>query len=87
MRILKFGGSSVGSAERILNVCNIVETAATSRRPVVVVCSAVSGVTDNLIAMAKAAASGDSTYLASLQNVKTRHEEIAHTLLGAHLAI
>lgn len=87
MRILKFGGSSVGSAERIVNVCDIVETAATSRGPVIVVCSAVSSVTDNLIAMAKAAASGDSTYLASLQNVKTRHEEIAHGLLGAHLDI
>ena len=54
--IMKFGGTSVGSAERIRNVHDIVKSRL-SRNPVVVV-SAVGGITDVIISAAKAAEKG-----------------------------
>ena len=48
MRILKFGGTSVGSVENIEKVISIVNTQATSH-PVAVVVSAVGGITDLLL--------------------------------------
>jgi aspartate kinase len=55
MLVMKFGGTSVGSADRILAVAGLV-TEAAAREPVVVVVSAVGGVTDILIAAAQDAA-------------------------------
>ena len=50
MKIMKFGGSSVGSAGRIKNVCKIVRQSAKKNRVAVVV-SAMQGVTDKLLAL------------------------------------
>ena len=52
MKVLKFGGSSVGSREGILHVRDSVSR---TKRPVVVVVSALGGVTDCLIALMKQA--------------------------------
>ncbi|OGY62272.1 MAG: bifunctional aspartate kinase/homoserine dehydrogenase I [Candidatus Harrisonbacteria bacterium RIFCSPHIGHO2_01_FULL_44_13] len=49
-KVLKFGGSSVGSAERIKNVCRIIKSAA-NKDQIVVVVSAMQGVTDKLLAL------------------------------------
>lgn len=57
MLIMKFGGTSVASAERILHVARIVQ-AQRARYPVVVT-SALAGVTDSLLALAAAAAQGE----------------------------
>ena len=57
MRILKFGGSSVGATEGILNIKKIVEG---GERPAIVVVSALRGVTDALIDLAQTAASGNA---------------------------
>ena len=54
MKVLKFGGTSVGSAKGILNLRKIVEE---QQRPTVVVVSALGGVTDMLIKTARIAAS------------------------------
>ena len=59
MKVLKFGGTSVGSAESILNVKAIAEQEAT-KGPVVVVVSALDGITDSLIRTAKVALRGDN---------------------------
>ena len=59
MRILKFGGTSVGSAEAFDQVAKIVARARQQDSQIVVVTSAMSGVTDTLINAAKAAAAGD----------------------------
>ncbi|GAE21926.1 aspartokinase/homoserine dehydrogenase [Bacteroides pyogenes JCM 10003] len=56
---MKFGGTSVGSAKSILNVKRIVEAAGD---PVIVVVSALGGITDKLIHTSKMAAAGDSGY-------------------------
>ena len=57
MIVMKFGGTSVGSAERIQVVRDIVKSYL-DKKPIVI-CSAVGGVTDLLIAAAEAALKGD----------------------------
>ena len=59
MKVMKFGGTSVGSVESLMNVKRIVEGSA---RPTVAVVSALSGVTDNLIAASNEAAAGRESY-------------------------
>ncbi|HEU5368354.1 MAG TPA: aspartate kinase, partial [Ktedonobacterales bacterium] len=58
MLVMKFGGTSVGSGECILHVASIV-LAHRDQQPVVIT-SAMSGVTDALLALAQAAALGDA---------------------------
>ena len=59
MKVLKFGGTSVGTAFALNNVRQIIESQTT---PVIVVVSALGGVTDALIRTAHQASSGDMEY-------------------------
>ncbi len=70
MKVLKFGGTSVGSVESILNVKKIVEA---ERGPVIVVVSALGGITDKLIATSRMAASGDVAYEKEFSGIIARH--------------
>ena len=58
MKVLKFGGSSVGSIDSILSVKRIVEG---QSEPVIVVVSALGGITDELIRTAQLAVDGELT--------------------------
>ena len=58
MKILKFGGSSVGDAERILKVIEIIKRSIKENKNIGVIFSAFQGVTDQLISMSRAAAGG-----------------------------
>lgn len=80
MKVLKFGGSSVGSKESILNVKNIVES---QEDDVIVVVSALSGITDKLISTAQLAAAGDVRYEQELTAMITRHEKMIYDVLPA----
>ena len=83
MNVLKFGGSSVGSVSSLLNVKKIVES---QKEPVVVVVSALGGVTDMLIQMAGKAAEGDDTYQMHFNELTERHEQVMTGLFsGAKL--
>lgn len=73
MKVLKFGGTSVGSVEGIVSVKRIVEAA---NQPVVVVVSALSGITDQLYLVAAMAAKGDENYLAEYKTMLRRHLEL-----------
>ena len=64
MKVMKFGGTSVGTVESLRNVKKIVEE--TPGRKVVVV-SALGGITDLLISTAKLAVADDITYLDSYE--------------------
>ncbi len=87
MIVHKFGGTSVGDAQCFSNVADIVvahhsrvDNPATAG--VVVVVSAICGVTDQLIAGARAAAEGkDSVYREIKAGLLTRHLEIVESLL------
>ena len=59
MKVMKFGGTSVGSVESILRVKRIVEA---QQEPVIVVVSALGGITDKLIQTSRMAAAGDAAY-------------------------
>lgn len=73
MRVLKFGGTSVGSVESIKNVKKIVESGDDS---VIVVVSALGGITDKLIDTAQKAAAGDEAYLENIAFIRERHFNI-----------
>ncbi|HEY7356738.1 MAG TPA: aspartate kinase [Ktedonobacterales bacterium] len=79
MLVMKFGGTSVGSGERVLHVAGIV-LAHREQQPIVVT-SAMSGVTDALLALAQAAALGDAAACESqLTALVTKHHVAAETI-------
>ncbi|MDO4211118.1 MAG: bifunctional aspartate kinase/homoserine dehydrogenase I [Bacteroidales bacterium] len=78
MHVLKFGGTSVGSVASITNVKKIVER---RKEPVIVVVSALGGITDRLIATANKAAAGDETFHDDFRFIRQRHHEVAYGLL------
>ncbi len=75
---MKFGGTSVGSVESILNVKKIVEASGDS---VVVVVSALGGVTDQLIRTAQMAQEGDAAYLDSYHEMVGRHHRMIDAVI------
>ncbi len=80
MQVLKFGGTSVASAENINKVVEIV-SATIKKEPAVVVVSALGGVTDLLLGAATLAAAGDETYREKLTTVEQRHLDAVKQLL------
>lgn len=81
MKILKFGGTSVGSADSIRTLIDILLKSGDEEHPVVVL-SAMHGVTNLLQAMAeKALAAGD--YTADLKEIEEKHFHVVKTLLPA----
>jgi aspartokinase/homoserine dehydrogenase 1 len=78
MRVLKFGGSSVGSPERIRGVVKIIAGQADS---CVVVVSAFEGITDKLFNAAQLAAEGNSSYLKDLGVIAEKHRHFAESLI------
>ena len=78
MKVLKFGGTSVGSVESILHLKKIVEAC---DEPVVVVVSALGGITDKLINTSKLAVAGDSSYLTSYQEMVERHHQMIDAVI------
>lgn len=78
MKILKFGGSSVGTTSAISQVKKIVET---TQGDVIVVVSALSGVTDGLIDLSRRAAAGDKDYTAALAALQERHHQMIRDVI------
>ena len=80
MKIMKFGGTSVGSVDSIQKVKAIVEA---EKGPVIVVVSALGGITDQLIRTAAMATQGDITYETQFENMVHRHEEMIQQVIPA----
>ena len=80
MKVMKFGGTSVGSVNSILSVKRIVESAG---EPVIVVVSALGGITDKLINTSKMAAAGDSAYEGEFREIVYRHVEMIKEVIPA----
>ena len=80
---MKFGGTSVGSPEAIHNVVEIVQTAIEQDERVVVVVSAMSGVTDRLLESVRLAERNDKWgYLSLSQKIRDQHEEAINRLIA-----
>ena len=78
MKVLKFGGTSVGSVESILSLKNIVEQ---QSQPVIVVVSALGGITDKLIATSRLAVRGDESYKTEFDSIVTRHHNMVNAVI------
>ena len=78
---LKFGGTSVGSVKSILSLKKIVETEARTQPVVVVVVSALNGITDQLIATSKMAKQGDEHYREEFDTMVTRHHQMIEAII------
>ena len=80
MKVLKFGGTSVGSVESILSVKKIVEA---QEEPVIVVVSALGGITDMLLKTATQAMEGDPIYQKTFWTIVERHEDMVNAVIPA----
>lgn len=78
MKVLKFGGTSVGTAQSITSVKRIVEG---EGEDVIVVVSALGGITDMLLRTARAAVEGDREYEHLFYDITQRHEQMVTTII------
>ena len=80
MKVLKFGGTSVGSVKSILSLKKIVEAEARTQ-PVIVVVSALGGITDKLIATSQIALKGDDRWREEFDAMVNRHHQMIDTII------
>ncbi len=80
MKVLKFGGTSVGSVESILSLKDIVENES-GKQPIVVVVSALGGITDKLLATAQLALNGNDGYVNEFDAMVARHHQMIGTII------
>jgi len=79
MKVMKFGGTSVGSVSSILSVKKTVES---QEEPLVVVVSALGGITDALISTARLALDGNSAYKREFEAMQKRHHDMIDAVVG-----
>lgn len=82
MKVLKFGGSSVANAEAIQRVKAIAES--NSEAPIVIVVSALGGITDHLLRTANLASKGDISYELEIAAIISRHQTVVSELFEAN---
>ncbi|MEI7812525.1 MAG: bifunctional aspartate kinase/homoserine dehydrogenase I [Ignavibacteria bacterium] len=82
MKILKFGGSSVGNPERIENVINIITNSLKENNGnIAVVFSAFQTVTDSLIEVSSIASKGDPLYSTTFRRLEAKHHDAIKELI------
>ena len=81
MKVLKFGGTSVGSVKSILSLKKIVEKEA-RQQPVIVVVSALSDITDKLLYTAQLALNGDQVWKTEFDAIVDRHHKMIDTIIS-----
>ncbi len=80
MKILKFGGTSVGSVEALRNVKSIVEKEFSKNEPLILVCSALSGITNSLLSAAEEALE-QNDFSEILKSAEEKHYQLISELL------
>ncbi len=81
MKVLKFGGTSVGSPESIRQVAAILASYQQKNQPIAVIASAMQGITNQLIETGRKAAMNDDTYRDNLHIIESRHLDTVKSLL------
>ena len=81
MHVLKFGGTSVGSVESIRQVIRIVATHRQQETPIVVVLSAMGGVTNQLIEIGRMATNGQIDYMELVRRIEDRHFNVVKAII------
>ena len=79
MKVLKFGGTSVGSVENLRNVKRIIDS--NQNEDLIVVVSAFGGITDKILTMAKTAATTHTFSTTEMMEITTRHMTTIETLV------
>jgi aspartokinase/homoserine dehydrogenase 1 len=82
MKVLKFGGSSIGSVKKVSQVLDIIAKKAAESDPFVVVISAYEGVTDQLIKMGNLAAAGNQGYHDIFVELEQKHIDTIKQLVA-----
>ena len=82
LKVMKFGGTSMGSTDAMRQVIQVVRTSKKQARVAAVVVSAMSGITDQLIKIANLAAAKDRSYRKLLAELETRHVKTVKALIG-----
>lgn len=83
MKILKFGGTSVGTAESIRTVAEIIADYNQKGVKIAVVVSAQSGITNLLTLAGDQAAEGEEIYASTLKEIENKHFEVIKSLISA----
>lgn len=78
MKVMKFGGTSVGSVNSILNLKHIVEN---EHEQIYVVVSALGGITDKLLKTSQRAVDGDAMFNEEFQDIVTRHHRLIYNVI------
>ncbi len=81
MRVLKFGGTSVGSSENIQKVLAILSSYDKDNIEFVAIFSAVGGQTNKLVEMSEKAANQDESYLSVLKEFEEKHISVIRDLI------
>jgi len=82
MKVMKFGGSSVGTADSIRNVVKIIASAASEEdQRIAVVSSAMQGITNMLTELAQSASENDEDFRAKLSEIEIKHFDAAKSLM------
>lgn len=82
MKVLKFGGSSVGDADRIDNVCRIIRDAYKKDKKITVVVSAMQTITDKLIFTANVAKKDEESFTPHFESIRDLHIGTAKKLIS-----
>jgi len=80
MKVMKFGGTSVGSVKSILSLKRIVEREA-SKQPIIVVVSALGGITDQLLSTANLALDGNDQWRSEFNTMVERHHHMIDAII------
>ncbi len=80
MKVLKFGGTSVGTVKSIFSLKRIVEKEA-EKQPVIVVVSALGGITDQLLHASKLAVEGNEKWREDFMEITTRHHQMIDAII------
>lgn len=83
MKVLKFGGSSVATVERIQSIAKLLKERSDQKKELTIVFSAFGGVTDELINAANEASLGKVSYEETLESLKQRHIDATTALLSS----
>ncbi|MBY0378842.1 MAG: bifunctional aspartate kinase/homoserine dehydrogenase I [Burkholderiales bacterium] len=82
LKVIKFGGTSVGSVKAIKNVQKIINTNLKEKHKQLIICSAMSGITNKLLEAGQLAQLYNSNYKKILEHISDLHIEIIHQLIG-----
>ncbi len=85
MKILKFGGTSVGSPESLILVAGVIKSFLDKKEDIVVVCSAMNGITNLILKASHLAEEGNDDYLQVIKEIENRHAFTIRELLATRL--